>query len=124
MDIQSPHHLDRLRDQPELKIALLRSGARPGQEARFERHSKNAMYLPPVERLVSRFLTSGRVEDVREDCEIYGRPCWLVCTLLAPSPHAPYAIAVAAADGAPFEALVELLQRVSRDYWYGSYFFK
>jgi hypothetical protein len=125
MDVESSKHLERLRDQPEVKVALLRLRLDSiDDEARFERASKNTLYWPAVNNLAKRFLSIGRAEEVREAHEFYGRPCWLLATALAPSADAPFAIAVAAADGAPVQALVELLQGVSRDYWFGSSFFK
>ena len=125
MDAESPEHLERLRDQPEVKVALLRllpDSIEP--EARFERASKNALYWPAVNCLASRFLSVGYAEEVREEREFYGRPCWLLATSLGSSADAPYAIAVAAADGTPIEALVALLHSVSHHYWFGSSFFK
>jgi hypothetical protein len=125
MDIESPKHLDRLRDQPEVKVALLR--LRPDSiepEARFERASKNTLYWPAVNDLANHFLSVGRAEEVREEREFYGRPCLLLATILAPSADAPYAIAIVAADGTSDQALVALLQSVSHDYWFGSSFFK
>src|SRR5688572_11852081 len=125
MDVESPKHLERLRDQPELKAALLRFQPTPtATEARFERAAKNTLYWPPIEKLSARFLETGRSEDIREARLFYGRPCWLLAITLAQSPDAPYTIAVAAADGAPLDVLVALLRAVSDDYWYGSYFFK
>ena len=67
---------------------------------------------------------TGHTEELRERHHFYGRPCWLLATTLRQSPGDPYAIAVAAADGAPVDALVALLQDVSDDYWFGSSFFK
>jgi hypothetical protein len=125
MDVESPDHLERLRDQPDVKVALLRQ--RPeasASEARFERTAKNALYWPAVERLAARFIEQGHAADLQEPCEFYGRPCWLLATKLAPADDAPYAIAVAASDGASAAGLVALLQDVSRDYWFGSTFFK
>lgn len=125
MDIESPKHLERFRDQPEVKVALLR--LRPDSvepEARFERTSRNTLYWPAVNDLAQKILAVGHAEEVRENREFYGRPCWLLATSLAPTGGAPYAIAVAAADGISVEALIAMLQSVSRDYWFGSYFFK
>ena len=125
MDIESPEHLERLGDQPEIKAALLREGPAPeATEARFERAAKNRLYWPPIETLSTRFLAAGRSEEIRESVELYGRPCWLLATRIAESTEAPYAIAVAAADGAPVDALLALLREVSHDYWHGSSFFK
>ena len=125
MDIESLEHLERFRDQHEVKVALLR--LRPDSvepEARFERASKNTLYWPAVNDLANHFLSVGHASEVQEQREFYGRPCWLLATALAPAADAPYAIAIAAADGTPVEAIVALLQRVSRDYWFGSRFFK
>ena len=125
MDVESPKHLERLRDQPEIKAALLRFQPAPtATEVRFERAAKNTLYWPPIEELAARFLAMGRGEEIRETQDFYGRPCWLLAVTLARSPDAPYTIAVAAADGVPVDALVALLQDVSHDYWHGSYFFK
>jgi hypothetical protein len=125
MDVQSPEHLERLRDQPEIKAALLRLRPTPtSSEARFERARKNTLYWPPIEALSAHLLSTGRAQEIRENCEIYGRPCLLLATSLVQSPNAPYAIALAAADGAPVETLLAILRSVSHDYWYGSYFFK
>ncbi len=45
MDVRSPEHLERLRDQPEIKAALLRFRPEADAfEARFERASKNTLY--------------------------------------------------------------------------------
>ena len=125
MDEESPKHLERLRDQAEIKAALLRLQPTPtSTEARFERAPKNTLYWPPIEALAARFLAAGRTEEIREPREFYGRPCWLLATRVVDTPNAPYTIAVAAADGAPVEALVALLQDVGHDYWHGSSFFK
>ncbi|MEP6833663.1 MAG: hypothetical protein ABJB74_09720 [Gemmatimonas sp.] len=125
MDVGSPEHLERLRDRPEVKAALLRLIAVPeSAEVRFERTPKNVVYWPPIESLSERILSSGCVTEVREPIVLYGRPCVVVATGLAASPKTPYAIAVVSADGAPVESLVKVLQDVCRDYWYGSYFFK
>ncbi len=125
MDVESPDHLERLRDQPEIKAALLRFGPGPASaEARFERAARNTLYWPAVEQLSARFLAAAGSEEVTESREFYGRPCWLLATRLAASAESPYAIAVAAADGAPLAALVALLRRVGNDYWRGSDFFK
>lgn len=125
MDVEFQKHLERLRDQSEVKVALLRqSFDAAGPEVRFERAAKNLLYWPAVDHLANHFLSIGRAEEVREQREFYGRPCWLLATLLAPSAKAPYSIAVAAADGAPVQVLVTLLQSVSSDYWFGSTFFK
>ncbi len=125
MDVRSPEHLERLRDQPEIKAALFRFQLTPtASEARFERARKNTLYWPPIDALSARFLATGRAQEIREDHQLYGRPCLLLATSLASSPHAPYVIALAAADGAPVETLLALLRRVSGDYWHGSYFFK
>ena len=125
MDVESPKHLERLRDQPEFKAALLRLQPTPtATEARFERAAKNTLYWPPIEKLSARFLANGRSEEIRETRSFYGRPCWLLAIALAEAPDAPYSIAVAAADGASVDVLVALLQDVSADYWHGSYFFK
>jgi hypothetical protein len=125
LDIESPDHLERLRDQPEVKVALLRR--RPDAidtEARFERAAKNTRYWPAVDELAERFRIAGRAEEVAIEQAFYGKPCWLMATVLAPAADAPFAIAVAAAVGLSASALVELLRDVSRDYWFGSSFFK
>ena len=125
MDVESPKHLERLRDQPEIKAALLRQWVSPtATEARFERSPKNALYWPPILTREARLLSAGRAEDACEHIHLYGRPCWLVVAALDPSPKAAYAIAVASAEGAPVETLLTLLRSVSHDYWHGSYFWK
>jgi len=125
MDVQSPEHLERLRDQIAFKAALLRRHPDPAVgEARFERSPKNTHYWPPIEQLAAHFAASGLVQETLEEHTLYGRPCWLLATSLAPSPNSPYAIAVAAADSAPPDALLSLLRDVTHDYWYGSSFFK
>lgn len=125
MDVQSPEHLERFRNQPEIKAVLLRAGpAQQDAEARFERVPKNTAYWPAILSLSSRFVSAGRSEEVRAPHEAYGRACWLLATTMGPPENGPYAIAVAAADGAPMEELQALLLDVSRDYWHGSYFWK
>jgi hypothetical protein len=125
MDVESPEHLERFRDRPEVKAVLLREGPQSGStEARFERAAKNTLYWPLIDRLDERFRAIGQGEEVREEHELYGRRCWLLATVLSPAPGAAYAIAVAAADGEPAQAMVALLQSVSHDYWFGSEFFK
>ena len=125
MDIESPDHLERLRNQSEIKAALLRPWiAHDAKEARFERAAKNRLYWPPIANLSRRFLDAGRAEEVCEGLQLYGRPCWLLACVLAPSPDAVYVIALVGADGAPVDLLQALLRDVCRDYWHGSYFFK
>lgn len=124
MDVQSPSHLERLRDQPEVKVALLRFPGSGGNEVRFERSPKNTLYRDAIQPLADRFAAAGAVTGLREDALIYGRPCWLLAASLGPSSQSPAFIAVVAADGAPPEDLLALLQSVSHDYWYGSSFFK
>ncbi len=124
MDAEAAHHLERFRSQQEIKAVLLREGPLAANtEARFERASKNSDYWPAILALSSRFLAAGRSESLQEPLEVYGRPCWLLAATLG-SGGGPFAIAVAAADGAPIEALRELLLDVSHDYWFGSYFWK
>jgi hypothetical protein len=125
MDIQSPKHLERFRDQPEIKAVLLRSFlSATANEARFERAAKNSLYWPPIDNLESRILLNNHIVEVQEAHQIYGRPCWLLGTSLTSSPNAPFLIAIVAADGTPVTALLTLLNEVSHDYWYGSTFFK
>lgn len=125
MDVESPRHLERFRDQPEIKAALLRAGPTAADtEARFERSARNTDYWAPILALSSRFLATGRSEALREPIEVYGRPCWLIATSMGPAETGPYSIALAAADGASSEDLVRLLLDVSHDYWHGSYFWK
>ena len=123
MDVESPVHLERLRDQPEIKAALLRE--RPDAEAsecRFERSAKNNAYWPPIEDFAASVRAGARVDEACRPVTIYGRSCWLLATAL--HPVGPYAIAVTAADGASVEDLVALLRKVTHDYWFGSSFFK
>ncbi|MEO8634489.1 MAG: hypothetical protein ABI587_04330 [Gemmatimonadales bacterium] len=125
MDVESPKHLERLRDQPEIKAVLLREDAAPtATEARFDRAPKNTLYWSPIEALAARILGAGRPEEVCDPIHLYGRQCWLLATALSLSPRAPYAIAVASAEGAPVETLLRLLRSVSEDYWQGSTFWK
>lgn len=125
MDVESPKHLERFRDQREIKAVLLRSEpADPSTEVRFERSARNSHYWPFIESLSSRFLAAGRSEEIRQPLEVYGRACWLIATALGSPDKAPYAIAITAADGVAVEVLIALLQDVSHDYWHGSSFFK
>lgn len=125
MDVQSPAHLERFRNQPEIKAVLLRQWALPmAPETRFERSPKNSLYWPPIQSLAARLLSAGRAEDGCECLDLYGRPCWLMVATLDPSPKAAYAIAVASAEGASVDTLLALLRSVSHDYWHGSYFWK
>jgi len=125
VDVESPKHLERLRDQPEIKAALLCEQASPtAPEVRFERSPKNTLYWPPIESLAAGFLGVGRPAPVCEPIQLYGRPCWLLATALSPARESPYAIAVASAEGAPVATLLALLRRVSDDYWNGSHFWK
>ena len=124
MDVESPEHLERLRSQPEVKAALLRAGADSDAEVRFERAPRNSLYWSAVQNLLEGCASTGPFPELRQECVVYGRPCWLLVTSLEPSPRAPCTIAVVAADGAPMDVLLELLRSVSRDYWFGSYFFK
>lgn len=125
MDVASPEHLERFRRQRAFKAVLLLRGPQPGAaQARFERASKNTLYWPVIDGLASRFFANGRAEDVLQNHVVYGRACWLLATTLSPSTESPFAIAVAAADDTGAESLVAVLQSVSRDYWFGSYFFK
>lgn len=125
MDIESPVHLDRLRNQPEIKAAILRRGAAPtAAEARFDRAVKNTLYWPALEAISARFIAAGRAEDTCETLFVYGQPCRLLAATLGPSADAPYILAIVGAEGAPVDTLFALLQSVCRDYWFGSYFFK
>lgn len=125
MDVESPEHLERLRDRPEIKAALLYlHPVLPSTPVWFERSAKNALYRDAIEGLAARLRATGRVEDGDERLELYGRPCRLLTTLLAPSAESPFAFAVVSAEGAPIEALQTLLRAVTHDYWFGSTFFK
>jgi len=125
VDVESPHHLERLRGQPEVKAALLRLHASPeAPEARFERAPRNEAYWPPLLTLDRQVVGAGMPRYLQEDLTCYGRPCWILCVPLAESSGSPYAVAVTAADGAAAEVLADLLRDVTHDYWYGSYFFK
>ncbi|MGH8675846.1 MAG: hypothetical protein ACREVG_16250 [Burkholderiales bacterium] len=123
MDVESPKHLERLRDQPEIKAALLREEpAADAAECRFERSARNSAYWPPIEALAASILATGRVEELCQPVTVYERSCWVIATAL--DPRGPYAVAVTAADGAALEELVTVLRKVTHDYWHGSYFFK
>ena len=125
MDVQSPEHLEKLRDYPEIKAALVCFRfEQPEEVARFERSPKNALYWGPIEEVVERFRRVGAIAEVRETISVYGRPCTLIATAIAVSPHSPYAIAVVAAVDAPVDDLVSALHTATHDYWYGSTFFK
>ena len=69
-------------------------------------------------------MSSGRPEAVRQSLTVYGQACWLVACALSENPNTPFAIAVVSAQGAPVEELLDALRSVSRDYWFGSSFFK
>jgi hypothetical protein len=124
VDVESPKHLERLRDQPEVKAALLRFRAGSAADVAFERAPKNSLYRSALEELLDRFDTAAPALELQEACVVYGRPCWLLATTLSASPQSPLAVAVVAADGASVDVLLELLRSVSHDYWFGSYFFK
>jgi hypothetical protein len=124
MDIESPKHLERFRDRPEIKAVLLRLQPSATTEARFERSARNVHYWPFIESLSARFLAAGQSAEIRQPIEVYGRSCWLIATTLGTPDKAPYAVAVTAADGVAPEVLIALLRDVSEDYWFGSSFFK
>ena len=125
MDAESPIHLERLRACPEYKVAMLRMGlAASKDQVRFDRAPGNTSYWPPLLALLDRLQQAGAPAEVREPIEIYERPCLLIATSLTPSPIAPCALAVVAADGEHVEVLAERLRDVCHDYWYGSYFWK
>jgi len=125
LDVESPKHLERFRDQHEIKAVLMREEPSDAStEVRFERSARNSNYWPFIESLSARFLAARRSEETRQSLEVYGRACWLIATALGPPDKGPYAIAVTAADGIAVEVLVALLHDVSHDYWHGSSFFK
>lgn len=125
MDSESPTHLERLRDLPQIKVALLRLRATaPSRDARFERSARNALYWEPVETLATQLVAAQTPRELCTPVTLYGRPCWLICTALAAAPDSPYAIAVVSSEGVELAGVVEHLRNVTRDYWYGSYFFK
>lgn len=125
MDVESPEHLERLRDLPQIKVALLRIWVETPPAVRFERSARNTDYWPPVEALAADFIATQQPRETCTDIDVYGRPCWLISTLLAPKASSPYAIAITAADdGADLDTLVGRLRQVCHDYWYGSHFFK
>jgi hypothetical protein len=125
VDVESPKHLEKLRDYPEIKAALLGfQVALPDRTAEFERSPKNTLYWPPIRALARRFTDSGSPAETRENIEVYGQPCWLISTLLDNRPDSPYAIAITDAAGAGAEDLIEALRRASDHYWNGSYFWK
>lgn len=125
MDVESPHHLERLRDLKSIKVALLLLGASSqNQQARFEHSSRNPDYWPAVEALRAQIVAAGAPVETCTPITVYGRPCWLICTLNAPRADSPFSIAVAAAESEKLEAIVARLRSVCHDYWYGLYFFK
>ena len=125
MDVESPKHLEKLRDYPEIKAAFFNYRvASPEMVAEFERAQKNELYWPPIRALARRFAESGAPAEKRDDIEVYDRPCWLISTLLAPRPDSPYAIAVTDASGAGADELIAALRKASDHYWNGSYFWK
>lgn len=125
MDAESPIHLERLRDRPEYKVAMLRLRIAAGRdEVRFDRAPRNTSYWPPLLALLERLQQAGAPAEMREPIEVYGRPCVLISTTLAPSATSPCALAVVATDGEPVEELADRLRDVCNDYWNGSYFWK
>lgn len=125
MDVESAEHLERLRDLPQIKVALLRIWVETASEIRFERSARNAHYWPPVDALASDFIATQQPRETCTTIEVYGQPCWLISTLLAPTASSPYVIAITAADdGADLDTLIGRLRQVCHDYWYGSTFFK
>ena len=125
MDVESLVHLERLRDQPDVKAALLvLQVVEPDRSVRFERAAKNTEYWAPIQSVLQRFSAQGAIEEFREPVTIYGRPCTLIATARAPRDSAPFAIAVVASDGEPIEKIAALLRDVCYNYWYGSSFFK
>jgi hypothetical protein len=125
VDVESPKHLEKLRDYPEIKAAFFTyQVARPEMVAEFERAPKNTMYWPPIRKLARRFVESGAPAEIRDDIEVYGQRCWLISTLLAERPDSAYAIAVTDATGAGADELIAVLRKASDHYWNGSYFWK
>ena len=125
MDIQDSKHLERFRDQEEVKAVFMKfQSNQDSSEVRFERASKNKLYWPPIEEVMARFLNTGHTTEICESHIIYGKPYWLLATATNPTFEYPITIAIVASDGAPIEKLQALLKSVSYDYWYGSYFFK
>ena len=125
MDVESPEHLERLRDLKPVKVALLQFHVEmPGRGVRFERSARNAAYWPHVEALHARQVTAMRADEGRSSLVVYGRDCWLISTLLAPRHDSPFALAVATADGVDADDIVTTLRSVCHDYGYGSTFFK
>lgn len=125
MDMESPTHLERLRDLAQIKVALLRLCAKPpSREVRFERSARNTLYWPPVETLAAQLVKAEAASDLCLSVTLYGRPCWLICAALAAGRDSPYTIAIVSSEGVEREAVVEHLRKVTRDYWYGSTFFK
>jgi hypothetical protein len=125
VDVESPKHLEKLRDHPEIKAAFLSfQVAMPEMTAEFERAPKNTMYWPPIRELVRRFAESGAPSEMRDEIEVYGQRCWLISTLFAERPDSPYAVAVTDATGAGADELIAALRRALDQYWNGSYFWK
>ena len=125
MDIEDPKHLERFRDQVEVKAVLMQFQPNSDSRAvRFERSSKNKLYWPLIENVASRFFNSGHTEEICETHCVYGKQFWLLGISTNPTFEYPFTIAILASDGASKEILQAFLRRVSHDYWYGSYFFK
>jgi hypothetical protein len=125
MDIESLTHLERLRDLRQIKVALLCLCAKaPAREVRFERSARNTLYWEPVDALAAQVVAAQAASDRCTPVTLYGQPCRLVCAALAAVPDSPYAIAVVSAEGEELETVVAHLRNVTRDYWYGSSFFK
>lgn len=126
MDVESPEHLERLRDLKPIKAALLLFRAdSPKQQARFERTARNPDYWPHLEALHAQFVAAGAPQESCTPITVYGQACWLISTLNAPRPDSHFSIAVASAvEGADVDSIVTRLRAVCGDYWYGSSFFK
>lgn len=125
MDVESPEHLERLRDLKPIKVALLVFRAGPSRQvARFERTARNPDYWPFIEAVHAQIAATGAAQESCTSITVYGQPCWLICTLNAPRPDSHFSLAVVSAEGADLENVVTRLRAVCQDYWYGSSFFK
>lgn len=125
MDIESPDHLERLRAEGAIKaVCLVERPGGGGRTVRFERSAKNRLYWPLIEERLALLLGSAQVEDAAEVREVYGQACVVLVVSLRPGTAAPFAVAVVAGDREVAGSVVGVIRDVTRDYWFGSTFFK